>query len=71
VVKAYNRHLRDLIHHDPATPSIIVSHELPLDDAFRHFDAHEDGWTKVVASWADQRASRADRCGTRQGENDR
>jgi glutathione-independent formaldehyde dehydrogenase len=29
----------------------VVSHELPLDDApegYRHFDARDDGWTKVV-----------------------
>jgi hypothetical protein len=41
--KAYNRHRRDLIRHDPgAKRSFIVSHELPFDealDAYRHFDA--------------------------------
>ena len=50
-VKAYNRKLRDLIHYGRANPSIIVSHELPLDhapDAYKHFDLREDGWTKVV-----------------------
>jgi len=50
-VKAYNRHLRDLIAGDRATPSFVVSHELPLEaaeDAYRHFDAREHGWTKVV-----------------------
>jgi glutathione-independent formaldehyde dehydrogenase len=26
-VKAYNRRLLELIHHDKATPSMIVSHE--------------------------------------------
>jgi glutathione-independent formaldehyde dehydrogenase len=29
----------------------VVSHELPLDDApegYRHFDARDEGWTKVV-----------------------
>jgi glutathione-independent formaldehyde dehydrogenase len=28
-----------------------VSHELPLDqapEAYQHFDARDDGWTKVV-----------------------
>jgi hypothetical protein len=28
-----------------------VSHELPLDqgaDAYKHFDARENGWTKVI-----------------------
>jgi glutathione-independent formaldehyde dehydrogenase len=52
-VKAYNRHLRDLIHIDKAQPSFIVSHELPLAKApegYRHFDARDDGWTKVVLS---------------------
>jgi glutathione-independent formaldehyde dehydrogenase len=52
-VKAYNRHLRDLIHLGKAQPSFIVSHELPLAEApegYRHFDARDDGWTKVVLS---------------------
>jgi glutathione-independent formaldehyde dehydrogenase len=34
-----------------ATPSFIVSHELPLDRApegYQHFDARDQGWTKVV-----------------------
>ena len=30
-VKAYNRQLGRLIHHDRAKPSFIASHELPLD----------------------------------------
>ncbi|MBC6459795.1 glutathione-independent formaldehyde dehydrogenase [Actinomadura sp. HBU206391] len=50
-VKAYNRHLRDLIADDKARPSFVVSHELPLDEApegYRHFDARDAGWTKVV-----------------------
>jgi glutathione-independent formaldehyde dehydrogenase len=50
-VKAYNRHLRDLIADDKAKPSFVVSHELPLDEApeaYRHFDARKNGWTKVV-----------------------
>jgi glutathione-independent formaldehyde dehydrogenase len=50
-VKRYNRQLRDLIAADRAKPSFIVSHELPLEqapDAYRHFDARDDGWTKVV-----------------------
>jgi threonine dehydrogenase-like Zn-dependent dehydrogenase len=32
-------------------PSWIVSHQLPLDEApsgYQHFDARDDGWTKVV-----------------------
>jgi glutathione-independent formaldehyde dehydrogenase len=50
-VKAYNRQLRDLIHAGRAKPSFIVSHELELSkapDAYQHFDARDNGWTKVV-----------------------
>ncbi len=50
-VKAYNRHLRDLIHVGKARPSFIVSHKLSLRDApeaYQHFDARDFGWTKVV-----------------------
>lgn len=50
-IKRYNRHLRNLIAADKVTPSWIVSHNLPLEkapDAYKHFDAREDGWTKVV-----------------------
>ncbi|HEV7566179.1 MAG TPA: glutathione-independent formaldehyde dehydrogenase [Microbacteriaceae bacterium] len=50
-VKKYNRYLRDLIIHDRANPSLIVSHELSLDDApdaYNHFDNRDDGWTKVI-----------------------
>jgi threonine dehydrogenase-like Zn-dependent dehydrogenase len=50
-VKAYNRHLRDLVHAGQARPSFIVSHELPLDRApegYQHFDSRDSGWTKVV-----------------------
>ena len=50
-VKRYNRELRDLIIRGKAHPGAIVSHELPLDqapDAFAHFDARDDGWTKVL-----------------------
>jgi glutathione-independent formaldehyde dehydrogenase len=50
-VKKYNRQLRDLIAAGKAEPSFIVSHELPLDqapEAYSHFDARDDGWTKVV-----------------------
>jgi threonine dehydrogenase-like Zn-dependent dehydrogenase len=34
-----------------ARPSLIVSHELSLDeapDAYKHFDARDKGWTKVL-----------------------
>jgi threonine dehydrogenase-like Zn-dependent dehydrogenase len=50
-VKAYNRYLCELIHHGRARPSWIVSHELTLAQApaaYAHFDAREDGWTKVL-----------------------
>lgn len=50
-VKAYNRHLRNLIHTGRAKPSWIISHELPLEeapDAYKHFDARDAGWTKVI-----------------------
>jgi glutathione-independent formaldehyde dehydrogenase len=50
-VKAYNRHLCNLIHQGRAKPSWIVSHELALDeapDAYKHFDARDKGWTKVI-----------------------
>ncbi|TKK85924.1 zinc-binding dehydrogenase [Herbidospora galbida] len=50
-VKAYNRRLRNLIHTGRARPSFIVSHELPLSEGpegYRHFDARDEGWTKVV-----------------------
>ena len=50
-VKAYNRRLRDLIHYDKANPSLIVSHELPLEkapEAYKHFDDRDSGWTKVI-----------------------
>jgi threonine dehydrogenase-like Zn-dependent dehydrogenase len=50
-IKRYNRHLRNLITADKVKPSWIVSHDLPLDqapEAYKHFDAREDGWTKVV-----------------------
>ena len=50
-VKAYNRKLCNLIHTGKARPSLIVSHELPLDQApgaYKSFDKREDGWTKVV-----------------------
>ena len=50
-VKRYNRHLRNLIAQNKVKPSWIVSHNLPLEqapEAYKHFDAREDGWTKVV-----------------------
>jgi glutathione-independent formaldehyde dehydrogenase len=50
-VKAYNRYLRALIEDGKAQPSFVVSHELPLHEApnaYAHFDARDNGWTKVV-----------------------
>jgi glutathione-independent formaldehyde dehydrogenase len=50
-VKAYNRYLCALIEDGKAQPSFVVSHELPLDEApnaYEHFDARDNGWTKVV-----------------------
>jgi glutathione-independent formaldehyde dehydrogenase len=50
-VMRYNRQLRDLIVAGRATPSFLVSHELPLDQAaegYQRFDNREAGWTKVL-----------------------
>lgn len=50
-VKAYNRQLCGLISSGKAKPSVIISHELPLEEAptgYEHFDARDNGWTKVI-----------------------
>ena len=50
-VKNYNRELRDQINRGRATPSLIVSHEVSLDqavDAYDRFDKRVDGYTKVL-----------------------
>jgi threonine dehydrogenase-like Zn-dependent dehydrogenase len=50
-VKAYNRYLSNLIKIGKATPSFIVSHDIPLaeaPDAYEHFDRRDAGWTKVI-----------------------
>jgi glutathione-independent formaldehyde dehydrogenase len=50
-VKRYNRQLRDLIITGRATPSFVVSHELPLDQAptaYEKFDKRIEGYTKVL-----------------------
>lgn len=50
-VKRYNRSLCALIEHGRASPSVIVSHELKLDEAptgYQHFDERKEGWTKVA-----------------------
>ncbi len=49
--KKYNRYLRDLIIAGRAEPSLIVSHEVGLDeapDAYEKFDKRVDGYTKVL-----------------------
>jgi glutathione-independent formaldehyde dehydrogenase len=50
-VKSYNRQLCALISSGKANPSKIIYHELSLDeapDAYKHFDARDKGWTKVI-----------------------
>jgi glutathione-independent formaldehyde dehydrogenase len=50
-VKKYNRYLRDLIIAGRAEPSLIVSHEVSLDEApeaYEKFDKRVDGYTKVL-----------------------
>jgi glutathione-independent formaldehyde dehydrogenase len=50
-VKRYNEQLRDLIIAARATPSLLVSHELSLDEApvaYEKFDQRADGYTKVL-----------------------
>jgi glutathione-independent formaldehyde dehydrogenase len=49
--KASDAQLRDLILAGRATPSFVVSKELPLDeapDAYERFDRREEGYSKVV-----------------------
>ena len=68
-VKRYDRQLRDLITEGRATPSFVVSHELPLEEApsaYQHFGQRADGHLKVVlkpdAGWSPPTTSaRADR----------
>lgn len=50
-VKRYNERLRNLIIVGRATPSRIVSHELPLTEApgaYDKFDKRKDGYIKVI-----------------------
>ena len=50
-VKKYNAYLRDMITAGKASPSFVVSHEVPLDDAvdaYDKFDKRVDGYTKVI-----------------------
>jgi glutathione-independent formaldehyde dehydrogenase len=49
--KRYDTMLRNMIVEGRASPGQIVSHRLPLSEApaaYRHFDAREDGYIKVV-----------------------
>ncbi|MGZ3678438.1 MAG: glutathione-independent formaldehyde dehydrogenase [Ktedonobacterales bacterium] len=50
-VKRYNRQLRDMIIAGRATPSFVVSNEVPLDqapEAYEKFDKRIEGYTKVI-----------------------
>jgi glutathione-independent formaldehyde dehydrogenase len=50
-VSRYNMLLRDMIIAGRATPSFIVSHEMPLDsapEAYEKFDKRVEGYTKVI-----------------------
>ena len=50
-VKRYNEMLRELIIAGRAAPSLVVSHELPLEaapEAYDKFDKRIDGYTKVL-----------------------
>jgi glutathione-independent formaldehyde dehydrogenase len=50
-VKCYNRQLRNMITEGRASPSFVVSHELPLDEApgaYLKFDKRIDGYIKVI-----------------------
>lgn len=50
-VKAYAHELRDLIISGRATPSFVVSQNLPLEDApdaYARFDKREEGYSKVL-----------------------
>ena len=50
-VKRYNAYLRDLIIAGKASPSFVVSHTVPLEDApdaYDKFDKRVEGYTKVI-----------------------
>src|SRR4030088_2978781 len=50
-VKRYNMKLRDMIIEGRATPSFVVSHDLPLGqapDAYNKFDTRIDGYNKAI-----------------------
>ena len=49
--RRWNRKLRDMIITGAATPSQIITHHLPLEEApgaYAKFDARKDGYIKVV-----------------------
>jgi threonine dehydrogenase-like Zn-dependent dehydrogenase len=47
-VKSYNGQLCQMIESGKVRPSFIVAHRLSAPEAYQHFDARENGWTKVV-----------------------
>ena len=49
-VKRYNEQLRDLIIAGQATPSLLVSHELSLDEAPAAYEKLTSGWTDTPRS---------------------
>ena len=51
-VKRYNRQLRDLIIEGRATPSFVVSHELPLEDAPSATRSSTSGWRATPKSFS-------------------
>jgi threonine dehydrogenase-like Zn-dependent dehydrogenase len=60
-VKSYNRQLCNLISSGKAKPSAIISHELSLEEApdgYKHFDARDRGWTKVILKPGKQGATK-------------
>lgn len=67
-VKKYNRRLSKLIETGKAKPSFLVSHELSLDEAeeaYKHFDARVNGWTKVVLKPAASKGERSKKAAAR------
>ena len=50
-VKSYNRQLCTLIAAGKAKPSMLISHEISLEEApaaYKHFDDRDNGWTKII-----------------------
>jgi glutathione-independent formaldehyde dehydrogenase len=57
-VKRYNERLRDLIIAGRATPSLLVSHELSLDEAPAAYDSSTSGSTATPRSSCTRRRKR-------------